>query len=284
MKKSILYSLIIPAIIQLLNPSLIGVINADDSTVHIGSITVQGITEPFKQAIISSQLASRITAIRKNEGSFAKKGDTIMDLDFEEAKLEAERNRVISESYAEFNAAKYRMQTAKLDLDATKIVHDSTRSVSEEELWKKELDYNLAKTEYDRLSMTKQKEILEYKISQQNLKLHFIIAPYDGIVAQRFLNEAESCKPQEPLIKFVDVHKCRFITYVPCIYSQKLTVGKSVTLALHGSNKTQTKHGVIEFISPVVDASSGLRTVKVIFDNANCSIQPGITGSLFIEE
>jgi RND family efflux transporter MFP subunit len=244
----------------------------------------QGITEPFRQATISAEVGSRIISIKKNEGFFAQKGDTIMELDYEEASLEAQRNRVISESYADLNAARFKTQTAKLDLDATKMVHDSTRSVSEEELWKKELDYNLAKTECDRLATTKEKEILEYKISLENLKRHFVLAPYDGVVAQRFLNEAESCKPQEPLVKFVDVHKCRFITYIPAALSQGLCVGKMVTLTLNGAKAPRTRRGSIEFVSPVVDASSGLRTVKVVFDNTNSSIQPGVTGSLQIEE
>jgi RND family efflux transporter MFP subunit len=257
---------------------------AADALSHGGSLPFQGITEPFRQATISAELGSRIISIKKNEGFFAKKGDTIMELDYEEASLEAQRNRVISESYADLNAAKFKVQTAKLDLDATKMVHDSTRSVSEEELWKKELDYNLAKTECDRLAMTKEKEILEYKISLENLKRHFVLAPYDGVVAQRFLNEAESCKPQEPLVKFVDVHKCRFITYIPAALSQGLCVGKMVTLSLNGAKTPRIRRGSIEFVSPVVDASSGLRTVKVVFDNTNCSIQPGVTGSLLIEE
>jgi len=34
----------------------------------------------------------------------------------------------------------------------------------------------------------------------------------------------------------------------------------------------------------VVDASSGLRTVKAVFDNADGSIQPGVAGAMLIDE
>lgn len=249
-----------------------------------GPLLVQGITEPFRQATISAEFAGKIASIKKNEGSFAKKGDTILAFEFEETRLEAERCRIIAESNAELDAAKFKVETAKLDLDATKTVYDSTRSISEEEMWKKKLDYNLTKTECERLTMTKSKEVLEYKIALERLKLHFVIAPFDGTVAARFMNEAETCKPQEPLIKFVDVHKCRFITYVPAARSQGLIKGKRVTLTLNGAKTPQIRQASIEFVSPIVDASSGLRTIKVVFENTDGSIQPGVTGTLLIEE
>jgi RND family efflux transporter MFP subunit len=247
-------------------------------------LSVQGITEPLRQAVISAEFAGRVITIRKDEGSFAKKGDTIMEMDYKETQLDAERCRIIAENKAELAAAKLKSETAKLDYDATKVVHDSTRAISDEELWKKELDYNLAKNECERLSMTKEKEVLDYRISLERLKHYFVIAPFDGVVAQRFLNEAESCKPQEQLIKFVDVHKCRFITYVPGDRSQGLAKGKRVTISLGGAKAPRTRQGSIEFVSPVVDASSGLRTVKAVFDNADGSIQPGVAGAMLIDE
>ncbi len=249
-------------------------------------ISFQGITEPLRQAVISAEFASRVTAIRKNEGAFAKKGDTIFELDYKEPQLDAERCRVIAENEAELNAAKLKAQTARLNFDATTLLHDSTRSISDEEMWKIKLEYDLATTECERLSKAKEKEILEYRISLERLRHFFVIAPFDGVVAQRFLNEAESCKPQEPLIKFVDVHKCRFITYVPVDRSQGLVKGKRVTLslALGAAKAPQTRQGAIEFVSPIVDASSGLRTIKVVFDNTDGSIQPGVTGAMIIDE
>jgi RND family efflux transporter MFP subunit len=261
-----------------------GLIAAEHSSGTNVQLSVQGITEPLRQAVISAEFASRLTTIKKNEGAFAKKGDTIFELDYKEPKLDAERCRIIAENKADLTAAKLKAQTAKLDFDATTMLHDSTRSVSDEELWKKKLEYDLAKTECDRLVMNKEKENLDYQISLERLRHFFVIAPFDGVVAQRFLNEAESCKPQEPLIKFVDVHKCRFITYVPVERSQTLIKGKRVTLSLGSAKSPQLRQGVIEFVAPVVDASSGLRTVKVVFDNSDGSIQPGITGTMLIDE
>jgi multidrug efflux pump subunit AcrA (membrane-fusion protein) len=40
---------------------------------------------------------------------------------------------------------------------------------------------------------------------------------------------------------------------------------------------------VIEFASPVVDPSSGLREIKVVFDNDRGKIFPGATGTLILQ-
>ena len=245
---------------------------------------IQGATEPYRFATISSEIAGRITAVRINEGGRARKGDTILVLDPEEAMLDAERNRLLAESEAELAAARLKADVAQKDFLATRTLFDSTRSVSQEEYRKKELEYGLAKTEVERLALAKQKSGLEYRMALVNLKRHYVLAPYDGIVAQRFLNEGETCKPQEPLIKFVDVTRCRLIAYVPAGRAQKLAKGAAVVLALSdGRGGTKVRNGVIDFLSPVVDQASGLRTTKVVFDNADGSIQPGIVGYLRME-
>jgi RND family efflux transporter MFP subunit len=244
----------------------------------------QGITEPFRQATISASFASTITEIIKTEGSSVHKGDTILKLDYKQAELEVQRTQTIAQSEAELEAATFKAALSEQDYHATKALHDSTRSISDEEFWKKELEFNLTRLERDRIEMIKAKEILECKIAQDQLCHFFILAPFNGIVAQLFLHESESCKPQEPLIHLVDIHKCRFVTFVPYQLSNDIKKGKEMTITLEGSTSPQIRKGIVEFISPVVDQSSGLRTVKIVFENSDNSIQPGVKGSLNLQK
>ena len=59
--------------------------------------------------------------------------------------------------------------------------------------------------------------------------------------------------------------------------------GQKVKLSLDGASKNRTRNGTIEFVSPVVDKSSLLRTVKIIFDNSDRSVEPGVTGKLYLK-
>lgn len=245
---------------------------------------LQGYTEPYRFATMSSETASRITQVRINEGGRARKGDTILVLDPEEAALEAERTRIIAENESELAAARLKVEMARRDLLSTRQVYDSTRSVSREEYLKKELEFNLARTEVDRLTMVHRKSALERAIAYRNLRRHYLIAPYDGIVAQRLLNEGETCKPQEPLIKFVDVSRCRLIAYVPVNLARGLTKGAKVGVRVGDPKNGPEREGTVDFLSPVVDQASGLRTAKIVFDNADGSLQPGLTGWLRLEK
>ncbi len=250
-------------------------------TAQSSGMSFPGITEPYRQATISASFPSAISSINKKEGSYVKRGDTIIELDYREAQLDAERCRVIAESNADLQASKLKAETAEKDFKATKILHDSTRSVSGEELWKKELEHNLARTECEKLSMAKSKEVIEHKMALERLSHYFIIAPFSGIISEHFYNEGETCRPQESLVKLVSIHTCRFITYVPAALSKGLSKGEKVNIVLEDSRK---RKGKVDFVSPVVDAASGLRTVKILFDNSDGSVQPGIKGSLLLEK
>ena len=65
--------------------------------------------------------------------------------------------------------------------------------------------------------------------------------------------------------------------------SRRLKVDMEVTVSIEGGGSAIVRKGVVEFISPVVDASSGLREVKVVFDNKDDAVPPGTTGSLYLE-
>ena len=56
-----------------------------------------------------------------------------------------------------------------------------------------------------------------------------------------------------------------------------------VALNIEGPRGPVSRPGTVEYVSPVVDPSSGLREVKVLFDNADNKIQPGVPGKMIIE-
>ncbi len=245
-------------------------------------LSFPGITEPFKFATISSKIDGQISVVRAPEGKFVKKGKTILELHNTEEQLKVERSKLIFENKSELNSAIQKVENFKFDYDATKGLFENTKSVSQEELLEKKLEYDLSLAEVEKLKLIEQKEELEYKLSHVQLSKHYIKAPFSGIVVEIFPKAHESCKAQEPLVKVVDISKCRFITYVEAELSQQLKKGLQVTLEIDGASTPRIRNGVIEYISPIVDPSSGLQKVKVLFDNTDSSINPGVAGSMII--
>ncbi len=146
------------------------------------------------------------------------------------------------------------------DWQAAKKVYEETQSVSREELWKKEL---------------------EYKIAVAQLKERSIRAPFDGQVVKIFLSVGESCDVKQQILRVVDTRRCRFITYVESGRDFALGKGAAVELELYGAQK-QKVSATVEYVSPVVDAASGLREIKVVIPNSDGKIKAGISGSLIL--
>ncbi len=243
-------------------------------------LEVQGITEPYKDSTLSSTVAGVVSAILHKEGEFVKQGEVILELENEQETLEAERRKLISESKVELNAAEQRAKTLKEDYENTLKVFKATASVSREELQKKELEYKLAKAEFEGLRIAEDREAIEYKIAKAQLEKRKITAPFDGVVVKIFLELGEGCSPQQPLVRIVDTRQCRFITYMEVGASKILEKGKHVVLKVAGNTSETTFQGAVEYVSAVVDPSSSLREVKVLFDNPNGEVPAGVSAAM----
>jgi len=250
---------------------------------HARQFAGSGITEPFRHAVISSTVSGTIAAIHVKEGSFIKKGDTIVELDSNLERLEVDRRKLIAESKVDLEASKKQLEILKKDYESTKTLFDDTQSISEQEVFRKELEYMVAQAEQDRLILMEQLEELEYKIAEAQLEKRVIKAPFDGVIVEVIAEIGENCSPQQPLIRIADTRQVRLIVYVEPQISKQLRPSMVVNITIEENGSSMARRGVVEFISPVVDASSGLREVKVLFDNADGSVPPGATGSLIIE-
>jgi RND family efflux transporter MFP subunit len=242
-----------------------------------------GITEPYMDATISSTAVGTIAVIRKNEGQFVKKGEVVIELESELEVLEVERRKLIAESKVEVDAARHRLETLKLDLEATRHIFEATQSVSEQELLEKELEYKLAEAEMERLLIAEQREDIEYRIAEAQLQKRIITAPFDGVIIELYLKVGENSSPQQPLFRMADTRKCRFIVLVEAAASRKIKQGMQVSIRIEEGTTAKVYKGVVEYASPVVDPSSGLREVKVLFDNLKGEVYPGVSGTLILQ-
>lgn len=240
----------------------------------------QGITEPYRDANVSASASGTITAINAKEGQFVHAGDVIVELDSQLEALEVERRKIIAGSMVEINAARTRGETLKLDLEGTRKLRESTKSVSLDDLQKKELEYKLAQADLEQLLVSKDREKVESRIADAQLQRRSVIAPFDGVIVQLLLEVGESCNQQQAILRIVDVRKCRLVVHMEQAQSLKLKPGRQVTVRLREIDGSVTVQGSVEFLSPLVDASSGLREVKVLFDNPDGRVHPGVMGSI----
>ncbi len=255
------------------------------TSVAAEKITVaSGVTEPFLDVTLSANVPGTIAKRHFNEGDFVKQGDPLISLDQRLEKLEVDRRKLISDSKVEVNAAAEQVKTLKSLLESTQKLYESTKSISREEVAKKELEYKQAVAEYDRLMVVEDREQIEYEQALEQLRKRTLMAPMSGTVARIFPQVGEDCKAQEPLVRLVDVRQCYMVCNVEARAGYRLKEGTTVKLEVEAGNSFVTVPGKITYVSPVVDQASGLLRVKALFDNADGKVRPGVAGRMYFEE
>jgi len=241
---------------------------------------LQGITEPYRDANVSASESGIITLIRVREGQLVHTGEVVAELDSQLESLEVSRRKTVADSTVPIDAARTKLESVALDLEGTRKLHETTRSVSREDLQKKELEYKLAQADLDQLLVTKEREKIELQIAEAQLRRRLVTAPFDGVIVQLMLEVGESCSVQQPILRIVDVSRCRLVMHMEQGQSVKLKVGRQVTVKLREIDGTISLPGTVEFLSPLVDAASGLREVKVLIENADGRVHPGVSASI----
>ena len=289
------------------------------------AITAGGITEPVADATVSSATIGIIHAWKYKEGERVPANQAVIELDKRQEELEVERRKMIWESKEELKLAESQVAirkliaeskvevkfaedqkaTLKADVEATRLLFKTSKSVSKEQLDKKELEYKQALAEYDKGLVTEERELLEYKqavtdyektlaaearekleyeLAVEALRRRHVYAPFAGVLVEHYKKVGEACQPNEKLVRLVDTSRCYFVSNMDAKVGSRLKLGQSLKIEVESGNSVVAVTGVVHFISPALDAASGLLKVKLLFDNPAGQIRPGGAGRVILEE
>ena len=244
----------------------------------------EGVTEPMVDEMLSTMVRGMVAEIPVEEGAAVKKGDIVMTLRKKLEELEVERRKLVWESKVELESAGDRLETVKLDLDATRRLYHTTKSISKEKLLEKELEFKLAESEVERLKVGEDLQRIEYEMAQEQLRLREIRSPIDGSITEIFLHIGENAEPGQPLVRVVETKRCIFTSNIEARAARALKEGDKVGLLIEAGENPVACEGTISLVSPVVDPASGLQEIKVTFDNANGEVRPGVAGAMTVKK
>ena len=218
--------------------------------------SVPGITEPFFDVTLSASVPGIISVQKFKEGDWVKEGDVILELDKKLEELEASRRKLVED-------------TRKIDLDATRVLFQSTKAISKEELEKKVVEYKVA--------------VVEREMAAEQLRKRLIAAPISGTITEITLDVGEACQPYQPLVRLVDTRQCYFVSSLEAQAASRLKLNQTVKLEIETGGPPIVVAAKLIFLSPVVDPGSGLTRVKAIFDNRDGKVRAGIAGRILFE-
>ncbi|MBF0195234.1 MAG: efflux RND transporter periplasmic adaptor subunit, partial [Magnetococcales bacterium] len=233
-----------------------------------GFLEITGITKAQKDVALSMPVTGRIKKIHYREGSRVKAGDIILSLENRLESLEVEHRHILLKDLSELHGAKEREKKLKDRLEATKRLYKQTRSVSGDELAKKELEYLAAVVDRKRLQIVEEREGVEYRIARENLERRILRAPFEGTITKLLFDEGESVGANQPVVQLVDTANSIFVTNIEERIGRQFHEGQTIILNIKVGDDKISREGTIMFISPIVDPASGLMEVYAIFENA----------------
>ena len=195
-------------------------------------------TTAVLEAESHAELRARTTGVVRRllheEGDQVAKGEALLELENDEAKLRVRQ--------AEANLEKAKSEHARGNsMREMGMVSDQQFETAVNNLHLRESDLDLAKLE------------LSYTIIQ---------SPFNGRVVRRHVDLGANVSPGTPLFELMDVTPLLALVHVPANRMGFVSVGQPVKLHLDSVDSTLT--GIVRLVSPIVDAQTG--TVKVTLE------------------
>jgi len=240
-------------------------------------IPIGGKVAAQKSVMLSAQLPGRIVSIYGQEGDFFKKGDILLALD--ETELRARRREIESQWHSANAALSNAMVQRNQVLASPGASLDTPGGMGMpglfDQMFTKPMSDMFGKRDYQIernarvYSSSTQVTQAEQALQQANAMIQQIdtklrdsrsIAPFDGVIVEKHVEEGDTVQPGQPLLSFEDVSQLQISADIPVKLAHVLREGDQV-LARIDFNDMLTGV-VVENIFPKADPAQHTVTVE----------------------
>ena len=239
-------------------------------------IPVQGTVWPVEYATISAKISGTLELLKVDEGDSRKKGDVLFGIDRQILKNQVTvREDEIKVKQAELESARFMLESA--EISERKAILDYERFLT---LWQSKAT---SQTEFETYETTYKKAEMDVKsakaavinaeaqlkqaqgnltIARKNLDDSVLHAPFDCVVADKYVEENEYVTAGQQILKLENQKQLEVICYISSVYYDQVAAGKTpVRFALDGVEKGQ---GVVTYKAPSIDPESRTFKLKVL--------------------
>ncbi len=253
------------------------------SAVQAGEpVRVVGLTSAYYDALLGCSLPGVVSEIPVKEGADVKRGDVLVVFHRETEQLEVARRKLILEDRSQLVGAEHRLETVRRDVASTRTLFETSRSVRRDELEKKELELKLVEAAVAQVKIAEKREALEHQMAEEQLRLRQIAAPEPGTVVVVVPERGEYVQQNQPLIRLVNIDRCYLVCNVDVRVAHRFELGQTLPVTFDVAGEELVLDGVVTFVSALVDPASGLKEIKLVFENPGHRVSPGIQGSVVL--
>lgn len=208
----------------------------------------EGVAKPFKVVTMSASLREVVTKISVEEGDRITEGQVLVNLESEKEKLAVERTEQL-------------IAKAQFDYNAAKRLYEQNVS-SKDDMLSKEVDLKRLQT--------------ELKMAKAEVAEREMLAPLTGVVVLRLHEPGEAVNEAEPVLQVMDSDKLLLLFHLEAPMLSVLKLGDEIEVTFPEMTPTVQRKAKIHFIDPEVDARSGMFRVRLLMDNADQAVRPGM--------
>lgn len=240
---------------------------------------------PVQEINLASAESGVVSAVLVKPGDQVTKGQEILRLNSSviEAQLAQAEAQARNDGKLKSAEAEHQMVRQRLTIIETLQQSGSTNQAERDRAITSlaVAEGQLKAAQEERESLRLQAATIKAQLEQRILR-----SPIAGIVTEVTRDAGEAVDARradipEYLAKVVDLSQLVARVHIPSQLTEKLRLGQKLRLTLDNAAKTAGE-GTIRFISPTVDAATGLADVHLVFDNASGKLRSGVAGTLMV--
>ena len=227
----------------------------------VRTLPLTGTLAALNEATLKAKVAGELVELSVREGESVKRGQTLARIDQTEVLARvAARKADVAAARAQLVWAEKNRNTQKALLDKSFISQNAFDNVQSSH------DVAIAKLGAAEADLV---------MAQKSLGDSVLVAPMNGIVAQRHAQPGERVPLDAKVITVVDLTRLELAASVPAANIAQVRVGQSVGFRVDGFGEREFS-GRIERINPATTAGSRAITVYAVIDNPQSVLRSGL--------
>lgn len=228
----------------------------------------------YRSSTVNAKVIANVAEVAAEEGQLVKEGQMLARLDNEVARLQSSVSDVAMDNTTLYESAVKAVEQAKRDLTRAQGMDLSASKAQVENaqlsLDVAEINVRFRKNELEQARVTAE-------LRRAEVEQYYVRAPFDGVVAGKYIEVGESTNPIERrLFQVIDISKVYVSVPVETAYFMKLTMGQEAAVKADNC-PGKTFKGKVTFLAPAAEPGGRHFLVKVLVDNPDGALRAGTT-------
>lgn len=256
---------------------------------YSNGLILSGNVTPYEIVKPSFKLAGVVSNLNLNEGDFVSQGELIASLDSKDYKLkvDAAQSDYDSALYQIDNEIPIKIAQAQDAYDLSKVTYERVKALYENDsAAKAQLDEAETKMKVDEKTLESAKAAkvtAETKLKAAQAQLEgannsiddtALTSPINGVVLQKLFNTGEVVSAGYPVAAIGNIDKVYIETYVTDDNIASIKKDEKAVVYAYGLDKHY--EGIVKEISYTPDSTTRTYCVKILVDNSNRELRPGM--------